>query len=98
MNATTTHQPILIDKDQVKDLRFPKAEVLTTIEEIVRRKEELRRALVLGNVDHNKVKIIFSDMEGEKMVETTIWAVTELRIVLKSGMVIPINRIHGIIT
>jgi len=97
MNATTQNA-ILIDKDQVKDLRFPKMEVLSTTDEITRRKEELRRALVLGNVDHNKVRIIFSDTEGEKMVETTIWAVTELRIVLKSGMVIPINRIHAIVT
>ncbi len=97
MNATTQNA-ILIDKDQVKDLRFPQTEVLNSQEEIARRKEQLRRALVLGNVDHNKVRIIFSDTEGEKIVETTIWAVTELRIVLKSGMVIPIHRIHEIIT
>lgn len=97
MNATTQNA-VLIDKDQIKDLRFPKAEVLLTAEEIAGRKEDLRRALVLGNVDHNKVRIIFSDVDGEKVVETTIWAVTELRIVLKSGMVIPINRIIAIIT
>lgn len=95
---TSTPTAVLIDKELVKNLRFPSSEILTSTEEIVRRKEELRRALVLGNVDHNKVRIIFNDSEGEKMVETTIWAVTELRIILKSGMVIPINRIRAIIT
>src|SRR4051812_11268050 len=94
----TLRQPLLIDKDQVKNLRFPQMEVLPTPIEIARRKETLQRALILGNLDHNKVKIVFSDSEGLKMVETTIWAVTELRIVLKSGMVIPINRIFQIIT
>ncbi len=97
MNATTT-KPLLIDKDQVKDLRFPQAEILTTAEDLAKRQSELSRALTLGNVHHNKVRIIFSDSEGTKMVETTIWAVTELRVILKSGMVIPINRILEIIT
>jgi len=93
-----TQQAVLIDKDQVKDLRFPTIEVLNSTEEVIRRKEQLRRALVLGNVDHNKVKIIFSDSTGQKIAETTIWAVTDTRIILKSGMVIPIHRIHEIVT
>ncbi|MDQ3110535.1 MAG: hypothetical protein M3R17_11630 [Bacteroidota bacterium] len=97
MNATTT-KPILIDKDQVKDLRFPPEEVLTSAEELAKRRNELSRALTLGNVHHNKVRIIFNDNQGIKMVETTIWAVTELRVILKSGMVLPINRIMEIIT
>jgi hypothetical protein len=97
MQATST-KPTLIDKDQVKDLRFPQEEVLTNPEAIRMRRIELDRALILGNVDHNKVRIIFIDSEGSKMVETTIWAVTELRVILKSGMVIPINRISEIIT
>lgn len=97
MNATST-KPLLIDKDQVKDLRFTQSEVLANPEDIRKRKAELDRAVVLGNIDHNKVRIIFSDTEAIKMVETTIWAVTELRIILKSGMAIPINRIVEIIT
>lgn len=97
MNATS-NRPLLIDKDQVKDLRFPSAEILESAEEIVKRKSELSRALTLGNVHHNKVRIIFHDDIELKMVETTIWAVTELRIILKSGMVIPIHRIIEIIS
>jgi hypothetical protein len=97
MQATST-TPTLIDKDQVKDLRFPQQEVLSNPESVRMRRIELDRALILGNVDHNKVSIIFVDSEGPKMVETKICAVTELRVVLKSGMVIPINRISEIIT
>src|SRR4051812_29756143 len=97
MHATST-SPVLIDKDQVKDLRFPHDEILTSAEASAKRQNDLSRALTLGNHHHNKVRIIFSDNQGVKMVETTIWAVTELRIILKSGMVIPINRIMEIIT
>jgi hypothetical protein len=49
-------------------------------------------------MDRSKVRIIFSDDEGKKMIETTIWAVTPERIILKSGMMIPVNRIHEIVT
>ncbi|HTL81236.1 MAG TPA: hypothetical protein VL651_06005 [Bacteroidia bacterium] len=97
MNLTYKN-PVLIQKEQVSELRFPSSEVLTSSDEITRRKNELSRALVLGNVDHSKVRILFVDAEGPKMVETTIWAVTELRVVLKSGMVIPINRITEVVT
>lgn len=97
MNTATT-TAVVIDKEFVRDLRFPKDDVLATPEERRLRRIELDRALILGNVDHAKVKINFSDSEGVKQVETTIWAVTEERIILKSGMVIPIRRIHEVIT
>lgn len=96
--ATATTPALVIDKEFVRDLSFPKEDVLATIEERRLRRLELDRALILGNVDHSKVKILFSDGEGLKQVETTIWAVTEERIILKSGMVIPIRRIHEVIT
>lgn len=96
MNTATT--AMVIDKEFVRNLSFPKDDVLATIEERRKRRVELDRALILGNVDHTKVKILFTDSEGFKQVETTIWAVTEERIILKSGMVIPIRRIHEVIT
>ena len=95
---TATANAMVIDKEFVRDLSFPKDDVLPTIEERRQRRMELDRALILGNVDHSKVKIFFSDSEGFKQVETTIWAVTEERIILKSGMVIPIRRIHEVVT
>jgi len=92
MNATFT-DPVVIPKEQVANLKFPAGEVLTALEARIRRRADLDRALVLGNIDHNKVKIVFKDQEGLKQVETTIWAVTEERVILKSGMVIPIRCI-----
>lgn len=97
MNAAFS-SPVNIEKELVRELRFPSGEVLQDQEQRHRRQAELDRALVLGNVDHNKVRIIFSDAEGTKEVQTTIWAVTDERIILKSGMVIPIRRILEVIT
>ena len=87
-----------IEKETISEMSFPNEDVLSNADERRQRRNELDRALILGNVDHSKVKIIFSDMTGMKQVETTIWAVTEERIILKSGMVIPIRRIHQIVT
>ncbi len=95
---TATPLATLIDKEFVRDLSFPKEDVLGTAEERRQRRLMLDRALILGNVDHSKVRIYFTDNDGFKQVETTIWAVTEERIILKSGMVIPIRRIHEVIT
>lgn len=95
---TATNTAMIIDKEIVRDLSFPKDDVLHTPEERRQRRMMLDRALILGNVDHSKVRIYFTDNDGFKQVETTIWAVTEERIILKSGMVIPIRRIHEVIT
>ncbi len=96
--TAAVRMPVTIEKEQVRDLRFPKEEVLNNAEDMRRRRAELDRALVLGNMDHNKVRIIFQDDTDTKLVETTIWAVTEERVILKSGMVIPIRRIQEVIT
>jgi hypothetical protein len=96
--TAAVRMPVTIEKEQVRDLRFPKEEVLNNAEDMHRRRAELDRALVLGNMDHNKVRIIFQDDTDTKLVETTIWAVTEERVILKSGMVIPIRRIQEVIT
>lgn len=86
--------PQIISKELISNLRFPEAEVLGTPEAIAKRRIELERALTLGNLEHNKVRIIFEDDEMVKQVETTVWGLTEFRVILKQGMVIPIHRIH----
>lgn len=87
----------LIDKELISGLNFPKAEVLEEKEDIAERKNDLDRALSLGNLEHVKIKIYFEDDASKKMVETTIWGVTEERVILKQGVVIPVKRIHKII-
>jgi hypothetical protein len=36
------------------------------------------------------------DAEGVKQVETTIWGVTDSRVILKTGMGIPLHRILNV--
>jgi hypothetical protein len=87
----------LIDKEVIPTLNFPKDEVLGDKEAISSRKNDLDRALSLGNLEHVKIKIYFEDDASKKMVETTIWGVTEERVILKQGVIIPVNRIYKIV-
>jgi hypothetical protein len=84
----------LIEKEVVDTLKFPSTEVLEDHDLISERKSMLDKALSLGNLNKVKVKITFVDSESAKMVNTTIWAITEKNIVLKAGRMIPINRIE----
>lgn len=85
----------IIDKEKIGSLTFPSTDVLEDdIVAIRQRKEDLDRALTLGNLEHLKIKIFFEDDTSKKMVDTTIWGLTEERIILKKGVVIPIKRIY----
>ena len=83
----------IIEKEDIQTLSFPHEDVLEDQEEINRRNSELNRALSLGNLEHSKIKIFFEDNKSKKVVETTVWAVTDNSIILKKGVNIPINRI-----
>ena len=85
--------PMTIPKEDVETLKFPKDEVLYNQEDITSRTIDLRYAAKLGNLDRYKVKIIFQDDQQLRRVETTVWAVTEKMVVLKSGVMIPIHRV-----
>ena len=85
-----------IEKELISDLKFPNEEVLIDKDLIAEREAELNRALTLGNLEHTKIKIYFEDDVSRRMVETTVWGVTDKRVILKQGTVIPINRVHKI--
>jgi uncharacterized protein (UPF0248 family) len=89
--------PINIEKEEVAKLQFPREEILDSKSEINQRMLDAYRGMLLGNTYKNKVKIIFADKEGIKQIETTIWGVTEHRVLLKRGLQIPLHRIHKII-
>jgi hypothetical protein len=91
MNTQTKHQ--IIDKEAVSGLHFPSIDVLTDKEEIKQRAADLQRCLSLGNLEHSKIKIYFEDDTSPKVVDTTVWGLTDKRVILKQGIVIPINRI-----
>ena len=85
-----------IEKEKIENLRFPAKDVLTDVVEIAKRRADLERALSLGNLEHTKIRIFFEDDSSCKVVETTVWGVTDKRVILKQGIVIPINRVHSI--
>jgi len=93
MNTATFEK---IEKENISSLKFPNTEVLEDPEKIKERTSDLNRALSLGNLEQTKIKIYFEDDNSCKMVETTVWGVTDKRVILKQGLVIQINRVHYI--
>ena len=87
---------VLIEKEEVANLTFPAEEVLFDDEKLLDRKNKMKRAETLGNIERSKCKITFEDSEGLKRIETTIWGVGDKNIILKKGMIIPVRRIHEI--
>lgn len=92
-----TDKPTLIEKENIAGLKFPEEDVLISKDDIKIRSANLERAMKLGNLEHNKIKIIFEDTSGLKEVITTVWGVTDKRVILKQGIVIPIHRVYEII-
>ena len=82
-----------IEKEQIKFLKFPKEEVLNSKTEQQERCLTLKRAMALGNLQRNKVGILFMDNDGFKKVVTTVWGVTDKSVILKESTIIPLERI-----
>lgn len=83
----------LVEKEIIADYHFPEEEVLNRKVDISERNAALERAIALGNLEHHKVRIYFSDLEGSKVVETTIWGVTDKYVLLKKNVLLPKHRI-----
>jgi uncharacterized protein (UPF0248 family) len=93
MNTTATIAPTLIEKEIIPTLTFPKEPISRSKDELSILRKKLRDSMVLGNIHHQKIKIVFQDAEGLKEVRTTIWAADERFIVLKKGVSIPVDRV-----
>jgi hypothetical protein len=89
-----TEEFTIIEKEDIGSLVFPATDVLDDDNEIKTRISEINRALSLGNLEHSKIKIFFEDNESKKIVNTTVWAVTDKNVILKQGVMIPIHRIY----
>mgnify|MGYP003577495196 CR=1 FL=1 len=89
-----TEEFTIIEKEDIASLTFPTTDVLDDDNEIKTRTGEINRALSLGNLEHSKIKIFFEDNESKKIVNTTVWAVTDKNVILKQGVMIPIHRIY----
>jgi len=91
-------EPAAINKEEIKGrVRFPSTDVLTTNEQREARKNKLDKAMLLGNGYKGKIKIIFGTEEGDRVVETTVWATTDSTIQLKGDVSIPIQAIRDVI-
>jgi len=88
-------EPLVIKKELILNLSF--IEDKSTVEQHPNLMQQILNATLLGNNEHKKVKIIFKDDDGVKLVETTIWASGQKFICLKGGSWIPIHRILEII-
>jgi hypothetical protein len=84
----------IIEKKAIETLKFLHEEVLKDAEKIKDRTDNLNKALSPGNCEHFKIKIYFEDNTKKRMDDTTVWGLTEERVILKQGVVIPIERIH----
>jgi uncharacterized protein (UPF0248 family) len=86
----------LVTKEKIKGFSFPEFDVLSSEEEKKSLYSKIHRATSLGNIENHKVYIYFEDRGGLKKVFTTIWAQTKEKVILKKGLVIPVNRIYDI--
>lgn len=87
----------LTPKEQIGSLHFVQKDVLSTARKRAKRKYQLRRAMLLGNIHHGKVGIKFRDDKNLlHKVDTTIWTVGEKYISIKGGRTIPVWAIEEI--
>jgi len=86
-----------IEKETLKEYNFLKEEIHTDVKRIKRRTANIQRAVRLGNLFKNKVKIFFRTEEHDLyFVETTIWGAGREFVELKGGITIPIVSIEKI--
>lgn len=86
----------IVSRDAIREINFPNEEVISDEENKKQRSRKIHRATSLGNLEQQKVHIIFNDDNGLKRVHTTIWAQTESKIILKGNVQLPVHRIVDI--
>ena len=86
-----------VNKEDLVNYHFINHEVLESEREIYLRRQLLDEAMILGNGEKHKVKIVIETTVGPIMVETTVWETTDSHVELKSGLDIPIYCIRDVI-
>lgn len=86
-----------IEKEEIVNLHFLSTDVLENEIGKIERNSKLSQAVILGNIEKEKCKIIFHAQEGDSYVETTIWAVTDKYICLKGGVTLLVACILDVI-
>jgi hypothetical protein len=89
---------VRVDKSEIINSSFNNIEeVLTEYKLIEKRKFDINRSVILGNLFKHKVEIYFKDSDSLKRTSTTIWHADELNISLKGGITIPVKNIFCIV-
>ncbi|MBK21009.1 MAG: hypothetical protein CMP63_01645 [Flavobacteriales bacterium] len=93
----TSTKPTEILKEDIKKLKFNEEDVLTSKEDIAKRKNDLDKASALGAHSKSNIKIYFVDENGTGYkVIATVWATTEKNVSLKKEIMIPIKSIYEV--
>ncbi|MEM9340130.1 MAG: hypothetical protein AAGA66_15455 [Bacteroidota bacterium] len=86
-----------IDKSTLRNMPFKTREILVDKDDIQRRLDDLNRAMLLGNLFKETVRLQFQNSRSEPMeTEATVWSVTEKNVILKGGLTIPIHSISKV--
>ena len=83
----------LIEPDLIRSLHFPKNELLISADELKVRKEDIRYLTAQKNLDKIQFRIHFEDIEGSKLVITTISDITDENVIIRNNLYLPIHRI-----
>ena len=84
----------IINKEEIAFLKFPQTGVLNNVDEIKTRISAIYNTLSLGNLEHSKIKIFFEEIKSKKIIDSTVWGVTDKNVIFKRGVMIPIQRIY----
>lgn len=84
--------PILVDKTSISTFTFPEDSIHNSEIETKNLMIKLKVAASLGAMK-KKCKIFFEDSIELKVVETTVWSISEENVMLKAGISIPLKRI-----
>lgn len=86
----------LIEKEEIPKVKFVSYEVLNGKAEKEERREQIEKAMLLGNSSKGKSKIFFMSEDGLLEVETTVWAASDDVVTLKGGVMIPVHCIEKV--
>ena len=86
----------VIDTNDSNNYQFPDIEVLDSIAEREKRKDNLYLGMILGTNYKRNVSLVVLTISGMKEIIGTIWATTEHNIILKGGTKIPVKCIKEV--
>lgn len=86
-----------IDIAKLAVTQFANKEVLPTKTQTAERKHQLLFAMLLNYGEHQAVNIYFKNRKGDVLeIECAVIAVTDEHVMLKSGIIIPVQSIVSI--